>query len=99
LGDIARALRNMLRAARRDPLKAVLAVLFSPWHVGSYVATMLFLTLVIFFVVYDVIELLASLLHLQKNFPAQFAIDAGMFTLAGAALALVNCPPAPALWR
>jgi type IV secretion system protein VirD4 len=76
----------MLRAARRDPLKAVLAVIFSPWHVGSYVAMMLFLTVVIFFVVYDVIELLAALLHLQKNFPAQLAIDASMFTLAGALL-------------
>ena len=81
---VVRAFRNMLVAAVRDPLSTFLAILWSPLTAGGYVAKLLFILTVIFFITYDVIELLAAVFHLQRNFPAQFVIYIFMFVVTAA---------------
>jgi type IV secretion system protein VirD4 len=71
----------MLVAAVRDPLSTFLAILWSPLTAGGYIAKLLFILAVIFFIAYDVIELLAAVFHLQRNFPAQLVIYIFMFVV------------------
>ncbi len=78
---VLRAFRNMLVAAVRDPLSTFLAILWSPLTAGGYIAKLLFILAVIFFIAYDVIELLAAVFHLQRNFPAQLVIYIFMFVV------------------
>lgn len=86
MAKLVKALGNILRAAARDPLKTLLVLLMSPLTAGSYLAKVLVLTVVIFFVLYDVIELAISPLHLDRNFPVQAAIDAFVIVVAIALL-------------
>jgi type IV secretion system protein VirD4 len=81
---VLRAFRNMLMAAVRDPLSTFLAILWSPLTAGGYIAKLLFILAVIFFVAYDVIELFAAIFHLQRNFPTQLIIDVFMFVITAA---------------
>ncbi|OYY05881.1 MAG: conjugal transfer protein TraG [Acidocella sp. 35-58-6] len=74
----------MLVAAVRDPLSTFLAILWSPLTAGGYIAKLLFILAVIFFIAYDVIELLAAVFHLQRNFPAQLVIYIFMFVVTAA---------------
>ena len=81
---VLRAFRNMLVVAVRDPLSTFLAILWSPLTAGGYIAKLIFILAVIFFVTYDVIELFAAIFHLQRNFPAQLIIDIFIFVVTGA---------------
>jgi type IV secretion system protein VirD4 len=82
LAKIVKALGNMLRVAARDPLKTLLVLLFNPLTAGGFLVKILLITGAIFFILYDVIELAISPLHLDHNFPVQLAIDAFVILLA-----------------